>query len=176
MIYACYNIKGGVGKTAATVNLAYLSAVSGKQTLICDLDPQGSTTFYFRIRPGKKHSKKSLLEGGKKIDKNIRETDFENLHLLPADLSYRNLDLSLDDEKKSKKRLKSVLKPYQSMYDAVFLDCPPNITLLSENIFWAADCIIVPVIPTTLSHLTFGKLLEFFEVKKLESKKITAFF
>ena len=50
-ILALYSNKGGVGKTAAAVNLAYLAAQSGLVTLICDLDPQASTTFYFRVKP-----------------------------------------------------------------------------------------------------------------------------
>lgn len=176
MIFACYNIKGGVGKTAACVNLAYLSAKSGKRTLICDLDPQGSTTFYFRVRPPKKLTKKSLVRGGKKIDKSIRETDFEGLHLLPADLSYRNLDITLNNTKKSKKRLRSILKPFLESYDNIFLDCPPNITLLSENVFRAADRIIVPLIPTTLSRITYEKIIDFFRSNKLSIEKISAFY
>ena len=50
-ILALYSNKGGVGKTAAAVNLAYLAAQSGLTTLICDLDPQASTTIYFRVKP-----------------------------------------------------------------------------------------------------------------------------
>ena len=50
-IIALYSIKGGVGKTAACVNLAYLSTNQLMPTLLCDLDPQGSSTFYFRIQP-----------------------------------------------------------------------------------------------------------------------------
>ena len=48
---ALYSNKGGVGKTAAAVNLAYLAARSGKNTLICDLDPQGAATYYLRVKP-----------------------------------------------------------------------------------------------------------------------------
>ena len=43
---ALYNLKGGVGKTAATINLAYLAAKEGYKTLIWDMDPQGSSSFY----------------------------------------------------------------------------------------------------------------------------------
>jgi cellulose biosynthesis protein BcsQ len=50
-VLASYNIKGGVGKTAAAVNLAHLSAESGHRTLIWDLDPQGAASFYFRVKP-----------------------------------------------------------------------------------------------------------------------------
>ena len=49
-VLAAYNIKGGVGKTSAAVNLAWLAAASGARTLICDLDPQGAATWCFRVR------------------------------------------------------------------------------------------------------------------------------
>lgn len=52
-IVACYSNKGGVGKTATAVNLAYAFATSGRRTLLCDLDPQGASGFYFRVKPSK---------------------------------------------------------------------------------------------------------------------------
>jgi len=173
---ALYNVKGGVGKTASSVNLAYLAAKDGFRTLLCDLDPQGSASYYFRIKPSKKFSAKKMLKGGRAIEKNIKGTDFENLDLLPSDLSYRNMDIALDDLKRSKKRLGEIMRPLKKEYDLVFLDCPPNITLLSENIFNAADIIVVPVIPTTLSIFAYKKLLEFFKEAKHDRTKIHAFF
>ena len=175
-IIAVYNIKGGVGKTATSVNLSYLSAVSGRQTLLCDLDPQGSASYYFRVKPTKKFTARKLLRGGKHIEKGIRGTDYDNLDILPADFTYRNLDLVLDEIKKSGRRLKKVLKPLHTEYEHVFLDCPPNITLLSENIFHAADILLIPFIPTTLSMLSFAKLLDFFKEKSIDKKKLLVLF
>jgi cellulose biosynthesis protein BcsQ len=169
-------MKGGVGKTAAAANLAYLCAKSGKSTLLIDIDPQASASFYYRIEPGKKHNINTLIKGGNKIDKNIRETDFKNLDLLPAHLSYRNLDLVLDDLKNPQKQLRKVLSPLKKEYDFVFIDCPPNITLVSENIFFAADLIVIPFIPTTLSLLTYNKLMDFFKSMALKKSKVYAFF
>lgn len=175
-IFALYSIKGGVGKTAAAVNFAYLSARDGFRTLLCDLDPQGSASFYFRIRPRKKFSSKKLLKGGVQIERNIRGTDFENLDLLPADLSFRKLDVQLANKKHSKSRLDRLFEPFADEYDHVFLDCPPNITLLSENVFRVADLLLVPLIPTTLSVLTYDKLLTFFKKQSLSRRIITPFF
>ena len=94
-IFATYNIKGGVGKTTAAVNLAYLSAVDGHRTLLWDLDPQGAASFLFRIKPRVKGGGKALIRGTKALDDAIKGTDFENLDLLPADFTYRNMDLIL---------------------------------------------------------------------------------
>ena len=53
-VIACYSMKGGVGKTATAVNLAYFAAKSGQRTLLIDLDPQGASSFYFRVKPSSK--------------------------------------------------------------------------------------------------------------------------
>jgi cellulose biosynthesis protein BcsQ len=175
-IIAIYNIKGGVGKTAAAVNLSYLAATEGSKTLICDLDPQGSASYYFRIKPKIKSGLKPIIKGGKQINRSIKGTDYDNLDLLPSDFSFRNLDLILDGVKRSRKRLRDSLNSLAELYDYIFLDCPPNITLVSENVFVAADHILVPVIPTILSVRTYEKLQNFFKKKKLNTKKILPFF
>ncbi len=173
---AIYSMKGGVGKTAASVNLAYLASAEGFNTLLCDLDPQGASTYYFRIRASKNFNTNKFIKGGKYIDKNIKGTDFPNLDLLPSKLSYRNLDLALDALKNSKKRLRQILSELEDDYDYLFMDCPPGISLVSENVFNAADLILVPLIPTTLSELTYEKLLKFFEKNDINPKKIHTFF
>ncbi|OQX19320.1 MAG: cobyrinic acid a,c-diamide synthase [Desulfobulbaceae bacterium A2] len=175
-IIAVYSIKGGVGKTAAAVNLAHLAAQEGGRTLLCDLDAQGSSSYYFRVRPAKKYDSSSLLKGGREIEDNIRGTDFANLDLLPADLSYRHLDIELEGLKKSRKRLRRVLEPLEGVYDWIVLDCPPNITLLAENIFRAADLILVPFVPTTLSQLARAQLLDFLAGQELAQDKVLFFF
>jgi cellulose biosynthesis protein BcsQ len=162
-IVGSYNIKGGVGKTAAAVNLAYSAAREGKRTLIWDLDPQGAATYYFRVKPKVKGGGKALVRGKRELDDLVKGTDFENLDLLPADFSYRNMDLVLEDNKKPTKRLLRLLRPLSEAYDLIFLDCPPSISLVSENVFRAADVLLVPMIPTTLSARTLAQLTEFIQ-------------
>ena len=149
-VIATYNIKGGVGKTATAVNLAWLAAQEGAPTLIWDLDPQGAASYYFRIKPRIKGGGKKLLQGKRHLDDYIRGTDYEWLDLLPADFSYRNMDIIFDYGKRPERHLNKLLKPFHSEYYYVFLDCPPSISLTSENVFSAADALLIPTIPTTL--------------------------
>ncbi|MBN1348570.1 ParA family protein [candidate division KSB1 bacterium] len=175
-IIALYSIKGGVGKTAAAVNLAFLAAQEAAQTLLIDLDPQGAASYYFRIKPSKKLKTKTLLKGSTSIDQNIKATDFEHLDLLPSDMTFRNLDLALNRMNHSKKILNKLFKPFQNTYEFIFLDAPPNLTLVSENIFNAADVLLVPVKPSTLSVNSFGRLQEFIAAKKRDRLKVLPFF
>ena len=160
-IIGVYNIKGGVGKTATAINTAYLAAREGSRTLVWDLDPQAAATYYFRVKPKVKGGGSALVKRKRELDSVVKGTDFENLDLLPADFSFRNMDLVLEDAKKPTKQLLRLLKPLAQEYDYVFLDCPPSISLVSENIFRASDAVLVPMIPTTLSKRTLDQLLEF---------------
>ncbi len=175
-IVASYSIKGGVGKTAASVNLAYASAKAGNETLLIDLDPQGASSFYFRIGTSKKEKKAYFFTKKNRLLAQIKGSNYKRLDILPANLSFRNFDIMLNSMSKSKKRLKELLSSLKNEYDLIILDCPPNINLLSENVFNAADMILVPVIPTTLSERTYEQLLNFFDNNAYHKKIIHPFF
>ncbi|MFA5984596.1 MAG: AAA family ATPase [Methylococcaceae bacterium] len=175
-VIALYSIKGGVGKTASAVNLAYAAANSGYKTLVWDLDPQGASSFYFRIKPKIKGGGKDLIAGKHDLDDLIKGTDFDNLDLLPADFSFRNLDLVLDHKKKPAAQLKKRLKTLSEHYDFIFLDCPPNISLLSEAVFEASDLLLSPIIPTTLSMRTLEQLKSFLADQGLKKQRLVLFF
>jgi len=162
-VFATYNIKGGVGKTTTAVNLAYLSAVEGHRTLLWDLDPQGAASYLLRIKSRVKGGAKALIRGTRTLDDAVKGTDFDSLDLLPADFTYRNMDLEL-------------LRPLRDEYDVIFLDCPPSISLVSENVLHAVNRLLVPLIPTTLSLRTFDQLTGF--IAELEEPRpgVLAFF
>lgn len=175
-IIAIYNIKGGVGKTATAVNLSYLASLDGASTLIWDLDPQGAASYYFRIKAKIKGGGQKLVEGKKGLEDAIKGTDYESLDLLPADFSYRNMDFFVELTKKPEKRLHMLLKPLSREYDYVFLDCPPSISSASESVFAAADVLLVPTIPTTLSLRTYKQIKKFFRQEHYDAMKILPFF
>jgi len=185
-IYAVYNIKGGVGKTTTAVNLAYLAAESGLRTVLWDLDPQAAASFMFRVKPKVKGGGKALIGGKRPLDDAIKGTDFDNLDLIPADFTYRNMDLLLDAAGggagrdapggKPARKLSKLLAPLSDEYDAVFLDCPPSVSLVSENVLHAADVILVPLIPTTLSMRTLEQLADFVAEFNGSKPELLAFF
>jgi cellulose biosynthesis protein BcsQ len=117
-----------------------------------------------------------LLTKKHALDDAIKGTDFENLDLLPADFSYRNLDLLLEDAKNPYRRLRKILCSLDTEYDYVFLDCAPSISLTSESILYAADIVLVPTIPTTLSLRTLAQLLRFCRKNDITDMRLIPFF
>ena len=175
-VLATYNIKGGVGKTSAAANLAYLAARDGARTLLWDLDPQGASTYLFRVKPKIKGGGRKLVRGKSDVDALIKGTDHEHLDLLPADFSYRHMDLALDATKRPTRRLAKVLAPLAGEYEFVFLDCPPSVSLVSESVFEAADVLLVPLIPATLSTRTFEQLRRHVAAQTPHGPRLLAFF
>jgi len=174
-VFALYNLKGGVGKTAAAINLAYLSAADGYKTLIWDLDPQGSSSFYLNVKANNKKETKKLFAEEIELKDAIQASAFKNLWIIPADISARNIDTFLSDVKHSRKKLKSLVSGLKG-YDIIVLDCPPGISLLHDNIFNASNWIMMPNIPTTLSINSFETVIKYFENNELDTDKIKCFF
>lgn len=175
-IVSAYSVKGGVGKTATAVNLAYVAAKRGVRTLLIDLDPQAASSFYLRVRAAKKFKSRTFLQRQNKVMQYIKASDYEHLDILPAHKSFRKFELLLDRMKKPRKRLRQVLKAFAEHYDLIVLDSTPTISLLAENLFDASDMILVPVVPTTLSQRTYEQLLDFFEKRDYVTSRLTGFF
>ena len=159
-ILATYNLKGGVGKTSAAVNLAHLAARDGRRVLLWDLDPQAASTYLFRVRAGIRGGADDLIHRRGEVLAEVKATDHDRLDLLPADFSYRHMDLALDAFKHPTRRLAKVLEPLEREYDLIMLDCPPSVSLVSESVFETADALLVPIIPATLSSRTYEQLAE----------------
>ncbi len=157
-LLAVYNLKGGVGKTATTVNLAHLAAQEGARTLVWDLDPQGAATYYFRARAHLKGGPRKLLKHPDAWTERIQATEHDRLDILPSDFALRNMDLLLEAHSSSMRRLVKAAEGLADSYDHVFLDCPPSVSLLSEAVLSCADGVLVPIIPTTLSLRTLEQI------------------
>jgi cellulose biosynthesis protein BcsQ len=159
-VLACYAVKGGVGKSAAAVNLAWLAARDGNRTLLWDLDAQAAATFLLRAKPKVKGGTRKLLQGKHEAGRAIRPTPDDRLDLLPAETTYASTDVDLNEAKRSEDRVEKVLRSLTGDYDLVVLDCPPGLSLLSTNIVRAADLVLVPIVPSPLSLRTLDQVVD----------------
>jgi cellulose biosynthesis protein BcsQ len=172
---AIYNVKGGVGKTAASVNLAYFAAASGLKSLVWDLDAQGAASWYLHGEPAQAKTRK-VLAGETPVGRLVKRTPYENLDVIPADFSYRYLDIMLKKVEPPREALRRLLKPFSATYSLAVLDCPPSLSHLADNVFTAADLVLVPVVPTWLSLRAYEQLRAHFEAEGFPVKKLRPFY
>lgn len=159
---AVYSLKGGVGKTSFSVNLAWLAACrSRRRTLLWDLDPQAASTWLLSDGPtGPAQEAQAIFS--REIDARdmCRPSRIEGIDLIGADTSLRGLDHLLLDIGK-KKRLAKLLESLSGMYDRIILDCPPGLTATAEQVLQAADLVVVPVIPSPLSQRALAEVSQY---------------
>jgi chromosome partitioning protein len=175
-ILAVSNIKGGVGKTTAAVNLAYLSAAGGAATLLWDLDSQGGATYALRAERQEHASAKKLLSGKRELPELILGSGYAGLDLLPADFSYRNFAVHLAARRHPTERLLRMSRALRELYAVLVLDCPAGISLLTENVLRAADVVLVPLVPAPLSLRMLEQLREFVAREGWTDLKLLPFF
>jgi len=156
---AVFSVKGGVGKTATAVNLAYAAATAGgRRTLLWDLDPQGAATFTLKLKPLAGASARKSIAADAALDELIQATDYDNLDVLAADKSLRHLERQLAADDKAK-RIRKLLRSLSGDYDRIIIDAPPGLTELAEQLFRAVDCVVVPMLPSPLSLRAWDQLV-----------------
>ena len=171
-----YSIKGGVGKTTAAVNLACLAAEEGRSVAVWDLDPQGAASFYLDVESKLRGGVSRLMEKGHDLSSDIVSTSWENLDVVPSDFSLRDIDHYLDEGPGKTTKIKKLATGLEKAgYDILFIDSPPGITLLSENILRAGTILLEPLIPTILSERTHDELTDFC-ASKMPDLRILPFF
>jgi chromosome partitioning protein len=172
-IISCVNLKGGVGKTAIAVNFAAYCGLQGHKTLLVDVDPQTNATFSC-IEPEKwgEVSKKSgtvanLLgmrnfsaEAAAPTAKDVIVPNvFTNVDLIPSHIDLFTIDLDLGGAAGRELKLRKALKPVLDQYEIVVIDCPPNLTIPTQNALATSTHFVVPISPDFLSSIGIALLL-----------------
>lgn len=173
-IVSCVNLKGGVGKTALAVNFAGFCGRDGLRTLLVDVDPQTNSTFScIAVDAWQEHAKRrgtvadllgarshTAAEGGQRGARDVIMKDvFTNVDLVPSHLDLFTVDLDLAGKIGRERLLRRALEPVYEDYDMVVCDCPPNLTLPTQNAIAMSSHFVVPISPDFLSSLGVALLL-----------------
>lgn len=155
------NQKGGVGKTTTVVNIAHLLALSGRRTLVVDLDPQGNSTSV--IEP-LAHDEPHLLAGGRPV-----QTERDHLTIAAASQELHELREALSfDDRRHRQVLAQRLEDLTGELDAVLIDCPPSLDMLSINGLIAADLLLIPLQCEYFAMEGLGQILSLYEELRTE--------
>ena len=140
------NQKGGVGKTTSAVNTAASLGALGYDTLLIDLDPQGSATSGVGIRKkGLRFTVRDVLVGGCRAEDAVLPTTFKKLSVIPANISLAGAEFDLLRGEGDEGHLKKALEDIRWRFDYIIIDCPPSLGMLTINALSASDGLVIPM-------------------------------
>jgi chromosome partitioning protein len=145
-IFAVVNQKGGVGKSTTSVNLSASLAELGLKILLIDLDPQGNATSGFGLNKNERElCIYNALLGETPLSDIIEPVAVEGVFVVPSTIQLAGAEIELVSAMSRENRLKQVLDPVASEFDAVIIDCPPSLGLLTINALTASNSLIIPI-------------------------------
>ncbi len=190
------NQKGGVGKTTTAVNTAACLGSLGFDTLLIDLDPQGSATSGVGVRKkGLRYTVRDVLVGGCRAEDAVLPTGFRKLDVIPSNISLAGAEFDLLDGEGDEAHLKNALADIRYRYDYIIIDCPPSLGMLTVNALTASDGVVIPMqceyyaleglsqLSTTLGHIKkrynprlsmTGILLTMYEARRALTAQVKA--
>lgn len=155
-VFSFANQKGGVAKTTTTYNIAAVKALEGKRVLMIDLDPQASLTILCGMTPGQTQFSTCNLFDGKSDPVDcaylVKASKLENLYIIPSDIDLAETEQNISSKMAREKILKKAIKSFEEYFDYVFIDCPPQLGILTTNALVASDSVIVPSKAEYLSY------------------------
>ena len=142
------NLKGGVGKTITSINLAYVIAEIHKmRVLVIDNDKQGNTSKFFGVHSYDHPSVADLMTGEKTAEEVIRHTGIAGIDCIPANMKLleANKIVMMDTMRPQQKRLENTLRPIMTRYDICIIDNAPDENMSVINALTVGDDVIIPV-------------------------------